>query len=64
MDPVHGDVGIAKMGEFWSHAGGPVCRDGHDDVGGSRSIDQLIELLDAAQNAEAIAVAALNLAIG
>ena len=51
---MHGDVGIAKLAEFWSHAGGPVCRNGHDDVGGSRAGDQLIESIDSAKDRDRI----------
>ncbi len=49
-DPMHGDVGIAKLGELWSYVGCVASRDGHDHVGGSRAVDELLESIDASQD--------------
>ena len=55
QDPMHGDVGIDKLSEFWSACvAAGFARNGHDDVGGLGAVDQLVEPIDAAQHGDGI----------
>ena len=40
QEPMHGDVGIAKLGELASQVRRAVSRHGHDDVGGPGPVDE------------------------